>query len=130
MMLGDTAVSNVYRVLQQTVASDQLRVFKYEKESGYTGSYIVINHLPFVRRDVVEEGTVNINIHVPKLKDNRPNTAALALLVPGIASIFPEDTFIDGAYYEYYCDSRPTPDNDGTYYVNLQLRVIFSNLNE
>ena len=123
------AVTSVWKVLNTSLSSSTLKVFKYEKEKNYSGTYIAVNHLPFVHREAVEEGTVNINIHVPELANGRPDTLTLSTMTATVAAMFPQNTYIEGAYYEYYCDSRPTPDNDKTYYVNLQLKVTYNNLN-
>lgn len=132
LMLGDMAVTEVVRYLNESLeanGTDFPHVYKYEKPEKLTGEYIAVNHLPFVHRDVVGEGVVNINIHVPKLKSNLPDTRRLAVLASAVAILFPEGTYLDKAFYELLSDSRPTLDNDDTYYVNIQLNVIFNNLN-
>lgn len=128
MMFGDDAVTAVWRTLSENGYDG--KVFKYEKKETYKGAdYIVINHLPFIHRGEVEQGVVNINIHAMKTKTNEPDTAKLVAYAKDIVGLFPKDTFINGAYYEYYADSRPTPDDDGTFYINVQLSVIYNDLN-
>lgn len=135
LMLGDMAVTEVVRYLSESLDVrdeahiEDIPVYKYERPQKLTGEYIAVNHLPFVHRDVVGEGVVNINIHVPKLKSNLPDTRRLAELASAVATLFPEGTYLDKAFYELLSDSRPTLDNDDTYYVNIQLNVIFNNLN-
>ena len=107
-----------------------LRAYKYEKPENISGEYIAVNHLPFVHRYDVCEGTVNINVHVPKLKNNGIPSKRLSELAQTIVGLFPEGTYLDKAYYEFMTDSRPTLDGDGTYYINIQLNVIFNNLND
>ena len=139
-MLGDMAVTDVVKYIndKKIMSSSThsvtgeclpLTAYKYEKPSTVKGEYIAVNHLPFVHRNVVGEGIVNINIHVPKLKSGLPNTGRLSKLTKIVAEMFPEDRYINKAFYEFLSDSRPTPDNDDTYYVNIQLNVIFNNLN-
>lgn len=107
-------------------------VFKYEKEKGYSGEYIVVNNLPFVHKDDVQVCTVNINIHVPKLSTEQSDTARLTAITRSVIALFDSryGAFIDGAYFKFYADSRPTEDNDGTYYVNIQLDCIFENISK
>lgn len=135
-MLGDKAVTEVVRhIVTNLDVSDESHgnppAYKYERPQKQEGEYIVVNHLPFVRRRVVEEGIVNVNIHVPVLSSNLPDIKRLATIVEAIVDLFPEETYLgDEAYYEFLSDSRPTPDEDRTYYVNLQIQVTFNNLNE
>ena len=136
MMLGDMAVTEVVRYLSQNLDvkdeshTEAIPAYKYERPQKQTGEYIAVNHLPFVHRRVVEEGIVNVNVHVPVLKSNLPDIKRLATIAEAIVELFPEGTYLgDKAYYEFLSDSRPTLDEDKTYYVNLQLQVTFNNLN-
>jgi len=129
VMLGDIAVEEVVVLLNNTaLPCFKGRAYKYEKRENVSGEYIAVNHLPFVHRGEVEEGTVNVNIHVPKTRTNEPDTKRLSTLATAVAELFPKNTLINGAYYEFYADSRPVLDGDGTYYVNLQLNVTFNDL--
>lgn len=129
VMLGDIAVEEVVVLLNNTaLPCFEGRAYKYEKKEKVSGEYIAVNHLPFVHRGKVEEGTVNVNIHVPKTRTNEPDTKRLRTLATAVAELFPGNTYINGAYYEFYADSRPVLDGDGTYYVNLQLNVTFNDL--
>ena len=136
VMLGDMAVTAVVKRINDAKTGNGLlkdfegSAYKYERPASTEGEYIVVNHLPFVHRKSVEEGTVNVNIHVPVLNVNLPDVKRLAELTSAVVELFPEGTVIDDlAYYEFYSDSRPTLDEDQTYYVNLQLNVTFTNLN-
>lgn len=129
VMLGDRAVTVVWKHLTQVFQNVDMRVFKYEKEEGYIGNYIAINHLPFIHSGPVEEGRININIHVPALRSGLPDSRQLSNLTRIVASLFPDNYMLDGAFYEFYCDSRPTPDKDGTFYVNVKVNVTYNNLN-
>lgn len=126
-MLGDRAVTSVVQHINGELGSPT--AYKYERPQGTTGEYIAVNHLPFVHRGEVEDGIVNINIHVPTLKQGLPDVARLQQLAISVVNLFPKDTYLDGAYYEFYSDSRPTKDDDNTYYINLQMQVIFNDLN-
>ena len=131
VMLGDRAVTTVWRHLTAVFGNvdEEIGIFKYEKESNYSGIYIVINHLPFIHHGPVEEGRININIHVPALRSGLPDSKELSGLTKIVSGLFPEDYMLDGAYFEFYCDSRPTPDKDGTFYVNIKVNVTYNNLN-
>ena len=134
VMLGDMAVTEVVRYLNEalvlTDCSNRPTAYKYEKPEKLSGEYIAVNHLPFVHKDEVGEGVININVHVPKLKNNDIPSKRLSVIARAIVEMFPpEPVYLSKAYYEFLSDSRPTLDNDNTYYVNIQLNVIFNNLN-
>lgn len=107
----------------------KLVAYKYEKPAEIKGEYIVVNHLPFIHNNVVQEGLVNINIHVPALRINLPNVKRLSELANKIIELFPEGTYLEKAFYEFMTDSRPTLDDDNTYYINIQINVTYNNLN-
>ncbi len=136
VMLGDMAVTEVVKYLNEALIVIDINnpttpvAYKYEKPEKLGGEYIAVNHLPFVHKDEVGEGVVNINIHVPKLKSNEIPSKRLSVIAKAIVDLFtPEPLYLSKAYYEFLSDSRPTLDNDSTYYVNIQLNVIFNNLN-
>lgn len=105
------------------------RVYMYERPKGVTGEYIVVNHLPFKHVRDVEEGIVNVNIHVPRLRSNVPNSQRLSEIACCLVCLFdPRGNEMNGAYFQYYADSRPIEENDGTYFINLQFKVTFNNL--
>lgn len=135
MILGDDAVSAMWKHLNSHIEDIGLgkgRIFKYERpEKLAAGSYIVINHLPFVRRNVIEEGVVNVNVHVPKTPTNEPNTKKMISLIKNALLLFADGTlYLGGCIFEFYADSRPTRDNDDTYYINLKFNVTYNNLKE
>lgn len=131
VMLGNNAVELIVGYLKgNCIACSKIPVYFYEKEVGQKNEYIVVNHLPFVHRGEVEEGIVNINVHSKKIKGDMPPAKRLASICSSIVALFkPRGIYLDKAYFEFYADSRPTPDSDGTYYVNLQVRVIYNDLN-
>ncbi len=132
MMLGDDAVSAMYRLLKKeskSIGINGLGVFKYEvPKKSSLDEYVVINHLPFVQQETINEGIVNVNIHVKRTASDEPNTRRLKTIVKNILVFFEDSTYLDGAYFEFYSDSRPTPDNDNTYYINLKFNVTYNNL--
>lgn len=133
-MLGDDAVSAMYRLLRKeskNIGINKLGVFKYEiPKKSSLNEYVVINHLPFVQQDTINEGVVNVNIHVKRTVSDEPNTRRLKTIAKNILVFFEKNTYLDGAYFEFYSDSRPTPDNDNTYYFNLKFNVTYNNLKD
>ena len=134
MMLGDDAVCAMYRLLKKeskSIGINELGVFKYEiPKKSSLNEYVVINHLPFVQQDTINEGVVNVNIHVKRTASDEPNTRRLKTITKNILVFFKDNTYLDGAYFEFYSDSRPTPDNDNTYYINLKFNVTYNNLKD
>lgn len=133
-MYGEEAVTAVMREISSLgLEGFDGGIIKYETESP-TGEYIAVNHLPFVYGSVVAEGIVNVNVHVPKLKNNEINTKRLSRLWMPIADDFreteeqPYGKQLEGAFFSFYSHSRPTLDSDGTYYVNVQIKVTYNNL--
>lgn len=133
-MLGDDAVSAMYRLLRKeskNIGINELGIFKYEiSKKSSLNEYVVINHLPFVQQDTINEGVVNVNIHVKRTASDEPNTRRLKTITKNILVFFKDNTYLDGAYFEFYSDSRPTPDNDNTYYINLKFNVTYNNLKD
>lgn len=134
MTLGDDAVSAMYKLLKKEykkIGINEHGVFKYEiPKKSSLNEYVVINHLPFVQRDTINEGVINVNIHVKRTASDEPDTRRLKTIVKNILTFFVSDYYLEGAYFEFYSDSRPTPDNDNTYYINLKFNVTYNNLKE
>lgn len=132
MTLGDDAVSAMYKLLKKEckkIGINEQGVFKYEiPKKSSLNEYVVINHLPFVQQDTINEGVVNVNIHVKRTANDEPNTRRLITIAKNLLAFFEDNTCLEGAYFEFYSDSRPTPDNDNTYYINLKFNVIYNNL--
>lgn len=134
MTLGDDAVSAMYKLLKKEykkIGINEHGVFKYEiPKKSSLNEYVVINHLPFVQRDTINEGVINVNIHVKRTASDEPDTRRLKTIVKNILTFFVSDYYLEGAYFEFYSDSRPTLDNDNTYYINLKFNVTYNNLKE
>lgn len=132
IMLGEKAVTAVVMRINGAKIERKdggiVRAYKYEKGKDEDSEYIAVNHLPFINSCGVEEGIVNVNVHVPKTTTNEPNTKRLGIVCNSVIQLFSNNTNIDGMDYSYYCDSRPTLDNDGTYYVNLKIKVRYTNI--
>ena len=135
MRLGDEAVSSMYRFLNEMKhelgISKKYGIFKYERPETFgDGAYIVINFLPFVHSDVINEGYVNVNIHVPQTVNKEPDNAKLSKMVKCITGRFCDSLYLDGFYFDFYCDSRPVKDNDNTFDVNLKFKVVYTDLKD
>ena len=133
MMLGDKAVSAIYRLFNSNIKKldiEKGHIYKYERPEKHTGEYIAINHLPFVNIGIIQEGVVNVNVHIPRTENNLPNTKRLGVLCQNIIDLLPQETYMNGAYFSLYSDSRPTADNDNTYYINLKFNVKYNNYQE
>lgn len=132
MVLGDDAVSALYKYLVENIGKISIqkgRVFKYEIPEKLTvGDYIAINHLPFVYNGEINEGVVNLNIHCPKTAQNLPDSKKLQTIAKNVIGLFVDETYLGGCYFEFYSISRPTKDNDDTYYVNIKFNVTYNNL--
>lgn len=131
-MLGEEAVTNVVKRLNGAVIEKKnggfIRAYKYEKGNDEDSEYIAVNHLPFINSYEVTDGIVNVNVHIPKTTTNEPDTKRLSQVCKSVINLFPNDTNINGADYFFYSDSRPTLDNDGTYYVNIKIKVRYTNI--
>lgn len=135
VILGDDVLTALYKFLvakNKEIGLGKGRLYKYEVPEDFpTGDYIVINHLPFVYDNVVNEGVINVNIHCPKTAQNLPDTVKLKGYVHSIMRILNDnEIYIGGCYFNLYAVSRPTKDNDDTYYVNMKFNVTYNNLKE
>lgn len=133
MVIGDEAVSAMYQFLdsqkQELDLGNGKRIFKYVLPQNFAGGrYVVINFLPFVYDNPINEGVINVNIHVPKLKNDEPDTKVLYTIQRKLLERCRCNVYLRGAEFEFYADSRPTKDNDDTYYINLKFKVIYNNL--
>ena len=80
--------------------------------------------------DAINEGVVNLNIHCHKTSSNLPDTKKLSDYSEKILSLFGDGTYLGGCYFDFYSISRPTRDNDDTYYINLKFTVTYNNLKD
>lgn len=121
-------VGNATHIKESMLTGFSGRVFYYERPPKVSGEYIVVNHLPFMHRNSVEEGIVNVNIHVPQRSTGEPDSRRLSELSEELIALFnPRGTYLCGAYFQYLADSRPIEENDGTFFINLQFTVTFNN---
>lgn len=131
-MLGEKAVTAVVMRINgakiERRDGSTIRAYKYEKGKNEDSEYIAVNHLPFINFYEVTDGIVNVNVHIPKTTTNEPDTKRLSQVCKSVINLFPNDTNINGSDYSFYSDSRPTLDNDGTYYVNLKIKVRYTNI--
>ena len=114
-----------------------IKVFKYEKQAGYVGDYIVVNSLPFSFGSAAD-GTLNANIHIADLGNGLPNTKRAYEVATIIFRIIPRYSFtedsdwleINSSYYAIESDSNLIKDEDNTHFINLKIKVLFNALNQ
>lgn len=132
MIIGDDAVSAMYEYICNNLSKIGVKkgnVFKYKRPKKLdSDSYIVINHLPFVHESEIENGMINVNVHVQRTASDEPNTKKLTTQAKAILALFGNSTYLGGAYFDSYSDSLPTEDDDNTYYINLKFKVTYNNL--
>lgn len=111
----------------------EVKVFKFEKTVDYVGEYIVVNHLPFVyNKDVNDSNVLNVNVHVPTLVSGNADIPRLTEIYSDVCELIPfdmeqEDTvgvFIGGSYYSIISTSQPMEDVDGTYFLNVKVKIV------
>lgn len=117
--------------------NQEVRVFKYEKEVGFKGEYIVVNHLPFTFGQLVNSDNVlNVNIHVPALSRGGANVKRMTQLLEVVSNLIPNDVWLeeqdaltlDGARFAISSVSQPMQDKDGTYFLNVRIKLTTNNL--
>lgn len=78
MIIGDDAVSAMYEYICNNLPNigvEKGNVFKYKRPKKLdSDNYVVINHLPFVHESEIENGMINVNVHVRKTASDEPNT--------------------------------------------------------
>lgn len=114
-------------------SKQNVRVFKFEKQVGFTGEYIVVNHLPFTfGRLVNDDNILNVNVHTPKLPSDNANIPRLTEIYRSICLLLPYDVEVEeevgveikGNYYSVVSCSQPIEDKDDTYFLNIRVKII------
>ena len=117
--------------------NQKVRVFKYERTTGFKGEYIVVNHLPFTFGQLVNtQNVLNVNIHVPALSKGGADTRRLGEIYRIVSQLIPQDVNIEGqfglelegAYFSISSTSQPMQDNDNTYFLNVKVKTIINQL--
>lgn len=110
-----------------------VKVFKFEKIVNFSGEYIVVNHLPFIyNKGVNDSNVLNVNIHVPALTSGNADVIRLTEIYSKICKLIPFDyseeeemgLLINGSYYSIASASQPMEDVDGTYFLNVKIKLI------
>ena len=139
IMLGSKAVTAVLKRINEakikptlqegeTALKTFIRAYKYEKGVNEKGEYITVNSLPFTHDSNIGNGTVNVNVHEPRTKSNEVPSKRLEKVCNQVIALFPKETMIDGISYSFHCDSQPMEDNDRTYFVNLKIEVVYTDI--
>ena len=135
-MNGIQAVTDLAVYLSKNT---EIKVLKYEKQTGFNGEYLVVNSLPFSFGSAFNsQGTLNLNIHVPDLGSGLPNTKRFAEVSDMIMGLIPvsldiEDAqplVINGVFYQIESDSNVMSDSDNTHFINMVIKVMFNALNQ
>lgn len=117
--------------------NQSVKVFKFEKATGYSEEYIVVNHLPFVFGKTVSDSNIlNVNLHAPKLSSGNEDVPALTNMLKDIEALIPYDVDmedmvgvnINGSYYSITSVSQPIEDKDNTYFLNVRIKIITNQL--
>lgn len=133
-MNGLEAVQNLALFLHN---KQKVKVFKFKKTVGFSGEYIVVNHLPFVYNKAVNDSnTLNVNIHVPALSSGDADVIRMTEVYSDICELIPFDMeqeeevgiLIKGSYYSIMSTSQPMEDTDNTYFINVKVKVIINQL--
>lgn len=117
--------------------SVKCKVFKFAKDPLVHGEpYICLNYLSVQFGGWINESCiVNVNVHYPSMSNGQPNTIELANLSDSVTELIPcrntqteddnAELLLDGFRYELESDSNCMEDNDGTYFINLRVKVTF-----
>lgn len=133
-MSGLEAVQNLALFLHN---KQKIKVFKFEKMVNFSGEYIVVNHLPFIyNRTVNESNVLNVNIHVPALSSGNADIIRLNEIYLDICELIPYESeqedmagkYIKGAYHSITSVSQPMEDIDGTYFLNIKVKLTINDL--
>jgi hypothetical protein len=125
-----TAVAKYIVSQRANIEETDMLVCKYDKEKKANGEYIVVNNLPFTHTEKLSTATINVNIHVPMLpKSETADTKRLSVLTNKISALFDSEygTLLNGAYFKFATDSRPIKENDGTWFVNIEIECVYNN---
>ena len=133
-MNGIQAVTDLAVYLSKNI---EIKVFKYEKQTGFNGEYLVVNSLPFIFGSALNfQGALNLNIHIPNLGSGDSDSKRLCEVSDMIHKLIPssldtedaESLEINGVYYEIESDSNPMSDKDNTHFINMVIKVTFNAL--
>lgn len=127
-MRGLKEVTSLAVFLHRSKELKGIKVFKYEKKSGFSGDYIVVNHLPSGGSEAVSNMILNVNVHVPDIETGEPDTSRFDDVCSKIEKALPPDTFIDGEYFSIDGVPALLKDEDNTHFVNIKVNVIYNAL--
>lgn len=127
-MRGLKEVTSLAVFLHKSEELKGIKVFKYEKKTGFSGEYIVVNHLPSGGSEAVSNMTLNVNIHIPDTETGEPDSLRFDEVCSKIEKILLPDTFINGEYYSIDGVPALLKDEDNTHFVNIKVNVIYNAL--
>lgn len=127
-MRGLKEVTSLAVFLHRSKELKGIKVFKYEKKSGFSGEYIIVNHIPSAGSEAVNNMILNVNVHVPDIETGEPDTSRFDDVCSKIEKALPPDTFIDGEYFSINGVPALLKDEDDTHFVNIKVNVIYNAL--
>lgn len=127
-MRGLKEVTSLAVFLHRSEELKGIKVFKHEKKAGFSGEYIVVNHLPSGGSEAVSNMTLNVNVHVADTETGEPDSSRFDEICSKVDEALPPDTFIDGEYYSIDGVPALLKDEDDTHFVNIKVNVIYNAL--
>lgn len=135
MMNGMQAVTELAIYLSKNISD--IEIFKFKKPTNYALPYICLNYLPINYGQWVNStGVVNVNIHVPDLESELPDTKKLQEIAERVMGLIPKrnstteddeaELIINHHWYYLEADSNCIGDNDKTHFINLRIQVTFT----
>lgn len=136
---GLTCTTDVAVMLKKAMGAQNpnTEFYKFRKTTDYKGEYLVVNYLPFAYggKALNDYNRLNVNIHVPELVSGNVPTKRLTELKTQVEELIPyecaEETrktlILNGVSYTIDNVSQPMDDDDGTWFLNIVLKVVFNN---
>lgn len=138
-MNSSQAVISLYRYLKDSeLMTGALKpngdLYKYRRPLNSKSEDVVINSLPF-DTEALQQGTLNVNIHVPNLTleldgavdDTQPNTERLGELADIAMELLKDVWSYDGHHYFSAQQENLIQDTNSSCYINI--RVDFRSVN-
>ena len=98
-------------------------LYKYQRPTDSTVEDIVVNVIT-TDAEMIQRGSFNVNIHVPKAPDGMPNSARLSALSSIAAPLLIEGY---GEKYNFWIESQSIFQDEDNWYTNFRIRVNYHN---
>ena len=132
-MTGQQAITEICKML--ATGNVGVKIFKNCRENNFPGNeYVVVNHLSFPQESGLQIGYANINIHAKDTDTGEPDSGRIEQISALVFPLFKEKEDAEGniysqrkgAEFSLYDDSF-FPDEDGTSYQNIKIKVTYYN---